>query len=273
MTIKQGLQQIIALTNEYPPIHSENSKSCLKNNDISRNSSSSAAVLETISRFYNALDGSRENLSPGPETNGCFAVRLARFLIETISGGKYPLSAGGCFSRTFYRQCIESASQAGLADEINDNDLLVIYFKQCLQLMEQSGILERTGRRARISAGDLSPAALYHRLFNAFWNSTPWEDLFPSDRESARELKSGRGILKDILLRRHGAVALSAIANEYFEMTGFSSKNDLFMISFLDFYFFTWLRHFGMVRYLNEDDLAPVRITVTDSGRKSLNSY
>jgi hypothetical protein len=273
MTIKQGLKPTIPLTNEYPSIHSENSKSCLKNNDISRNSSSSAAVLETISRFYDALDSSRQNLSPVPEVNGCFAVRLALFLIETISAKKFSLNAAGCFSQVFYRHCLASASQAGLTDEINDNELLVIYIKQCLQLMEKSGILERNRRQARICINAMSPAVLYHRLFNAFWNSTPWEDLFPSDRESARELKATRGILKDLLLRRHGAVALGAIANEYFEMTGFSNRNDLFMISFLDFYFFTWLRHFGMVRYLNEDDLAPVRITVTDSGRKSLNSY
>jgi len=275
MTIKQGLKSIIPFANEYQSIHSDNSKSCLKNNDIPRNSSFSTATLETINRFYHALDSSREDPSAGPEVEGCFALRLALFLIETISGKKFSLNAGGSFSPVFYRQCLATASQAGLADEINDSELLVIYIKQCLQLMEKSGILEKNRRHARIrvDADTMSPAAMYHRLFNAFWNSTPWEDLFPSDRESARVLKSSRGILKDLLLRRHGAVSLGTIANEYFEMTGFSSRNNLLMISFLDFYFFTWLRHFGIVRYLNEDDLAPVRIIVTDSGRKSLNSY
>ncbi len=205
--------------------------------------------------------------------NGCFAIRLAHFLIETISNKNFSLSADRCFSQSFYRHCMEAASQTGLADEIKDSELMVIYIKQCLRLMDESGILSRDRCHARIYPDKASPETIFHKLFNAFWNSTPWEDLFPSDRESARELKATRGILKDLLLRRHGAVSLGAIANEYFEMTGFSNRNNLFMISFLDFYFFTWLSHFGMVRYSNEDAHAPVRITVTDCGRKSLNTF
>lgn len=210
---------------------------------------------------------------PGQDMNGCFAVRLALFLIETISEKKFSLDDDGCFSSGFYHHCLESATRNGLADEINDSELLIIYIKQCLRLMDASGILTRDRRHPRIYPDRAPSATIYHKLFNAFWNGAPWEEIFPSDRESARELKATRGILKDLLLRRHGAVALGTIANEYFEMTGFSSHNNLLMISFLDFYFFTWLRHFGMVRYSGDGDHAPVRITVTDRGRKSLNSY
>ncbi len=273
MTSKQGSKPTIQLHNEYQVIHSRNSKSCLKNNDISQKHTSGIAALESINQFYKSLAGSRENLSSDPDMNGCFAVRLAFFLIETIAARKFVLDADGCFSRDFYRHCLESAAQAGLADEINDTDLLVIYMKQCMRMMDACGILTRDRRQARIHQDQASSSTIYHKLFNAFWNSTPWEELFPSDRESAQELKVTRGILKDLLLRRYGAVSLGAVANEFFEMTGFSSRNNLFMISFLDFYFFTWLRHFGMVRYSEEHDHAPVRVTVTDHGRKCLKSY
>ena len=111
---------------------------------------------------------------------------------------------------------------------------------------------------------------MFYRLFNAFWNLVRWEDIFPSDPESARELKITRNILKDLVLRHYGAVSLNDIANEFFDMTGFSTPNDLLVISFLDFYFFTWLRHFGMIRYSNGTEIAPVRITVTDTGRTFL---
>jgi hypothetical protein len=273
MTSKQGTNSTGPLHDEYQFIHSRNSKSCLKNNTINQNRPSGTAVLESINQFYDYLGSSRENLQTDPDMNGCFAVRLALFLVETISSKTFTLNAKGCFSRGFYRYCLESATRAGLADEINDPELMIIYIKQCLRLMDSTGILSRKGRRARINTGETSSATIYHRLFNAFWNATPWEDLFPSDTESARELKIVRGILKDLLLRRHGAVNLGSMANEFFEMTGFGNRNCLFKISFLDFYFFTWLSHFGMVRYLTEGDLAPVRIIVTDSGRKSLNSY
>jgi hypothetical protein len=273
MTSKQESKSTRPLHNEYPLIHSRNSKSCLKNDDISQNRSSSTAVLDSINQFYTYLGSTRENLQPDPGMNGCFAVRLALFLIETISHKKFTLSAGGCFSRGFYRHCLESAARTDLADEINDPELMVIYIKQCLRLLESTGILKRGGRQALINTDEASTATIFHKLFNAFWNTTPWEDLFPSDTESARELKATRGILKDLLLRRNGAVSIGAIANEFFEMTGFSNRNNLFMISFLDFYFFTWLNHFGLVRYSNESDLSPVRLTVTDRGRKSLNSF
>ena len=273
MTSKQGTNSTRPFNNEYHPIHSRNSKSCLKNNTINERRSPSSALLESINHYYTSLGGTRETMRPDTDLNGCFAVRLALFLAETISGNRFRLDEEGCFTGSFYRHCLDKAAEAGLADEINDPELLVIYMKQCLRLLDTSGILSREKRWARVNGAELSASTIYHRLFNAFWNITPWEDLFPSDSESARELKTVRGIFKELLLRRHGTMSLGAVANEFFEMTGFSSKNNLFMISFLDFYLFTWLRHFGMVRYLTEGDSAPVRITVTDSGRKSLNSF
>ncbi|MBP7734437.1 MAG: hypothetical protein KA369_00555 [Spirochaetes bacterium] len=271
MTSKQGTQPNRPLHDEYPPIHSKNSKSCLKNREISPDGTSSRAQLESISRYYNYLGATKDDPSPHKDVNGCFAVRLALFLIETISSRRYALDDEGCLGGDFYRHCMKS--DRDLAMEINDPDLLIIYIKQCLRMMDSCGILLRDGSFARISAPEASAATIFHRLFNSFWNSTPWEDLFPSDTESARELNAVRAILKDLLLRRHASVSIGTLANEFFEMTGFSSRNNLFMISFLDFYFFTWLKHFGMIRYSGGKDHAPVRITVTDLGRNSLKTF
>ncbi len=271
MTSKQETQPTSKLHDEYSPIHSKNSKSCLKNREISPDRSSSSAHLESISRFYNCLNATKDDTSQHKDMDGCFAVRLALFLIETISSKPFPLDNDGCFGVDFYRHCMKSARD--LAGEINDPDLVIIYMKQCLRIMDSCGILLREGGFARINAPGASTATIFHRLFNSFWNSTPWEDLFPSDTESARELNAVRGVLRDLLLRRHGAVSIDTVANEFFEMTGFSSRNNLFMISFLDFYFFTWLKHFGMIRYSGGKNHEPVSITVTDRGRNSLKTF
>jgi len=271
MTSKQGIQPNTKLHDEYPPIHSKKSKSCLKNTGISPDSSSSDVHLESISRYYHYLGAAKNDASPHKEMDDCFAVRLALFLIESISSRTFALDDDGCFGADFYRHCLKTGRD--LAGEINDPELLIIYIKQCLRMMDSCGILSRDGGFARISVPGTSTATIFHRLFNSFWNSTPWEDLFPSDTESARELNAVRGILRDLLLRRHGAVSIGTLANEFFEMTGFTCRNNLFMISFLDFYFFTWLKHFGMIRYSGGKDNEPVRIAITDRGRYSLKTF
>jgi hypothetical protein len=271
MAIKQYNQPTNPLQSEYSIIHSRNSKRCLKRNDVPDNHSTSRAFLESINRFYGYLNYSEEN-NTNLNMNQCFAVRLAFFLIEAVSKNKFMLDSHGCFKKNFYHFILQKASASDLSEEIGDSELLIIYVKQCLRLLKASGILREVKSCADINQAAVSSKTLYSKLFNAFWNDVPWEEIFPSDTESARELKVSKNILKDLILRHHGFISLQSVANEFFDLTGFGDQNDLFMISFIDFYFFTWLRHFGMIRYFNEPDHAPVRIAVTDKGRIFLNS-
>jgi hypothetical protein len=271
MAIKQYNQPDKPLHGKHSIIHSRNSKSSLKRNDIPINNSTSVAFFESINRYYGYLDYSEDN-NTNPDMNQCFAVRLAFFLIDAISYKKFMLDRQGCFRKNFYHYIIEKASTSGLAEEIDDTELLIIYIKQCLHMLKASGILRQVKACADIDRAAISSKTIYYKLFNAFWNDLPWEDIFPSDTESARELKICKNILKDLVLRHHGFISLQSVTNEFFEMTGFSAPNDLLKISFLDFYFFTWLMHFGMIRYFNEPNYAPVRIAVTDKGRIFLNS-
>jgi hypothetical protein len=271
MAIKQYNQPDKPLHGGYSIIHSRNSESSLKRNDVPLNNSTSTAFLESINRYYDYLDYSEEN-SANPNMNQCFAVRLAFFLIDAISNKKFMLDSQGCFRKNFYHYILEKASASELAEEIGDTDLMIIYIKQCLRILKASGILRQVKTCADINQATVSNKTIYSKLFNAFWNDVPWEDIFPSDTESARELKISKNILKDLILRHYGRISLQSVTNEFFDMTGFSAQNDLLKISFLDFYFFTWLKHFGMIRYFNEPDYAPVRIAVTDKGRIFLNS-
>jgi hypothetical protein len=271
MTINYDNKSKQPLLDEYSIIRSKNIRKCLRNEDHPADYRERVKVLESINRYYGYLRDA-ENNSPGIDIHGCFAVRLAFFLIDVVSAKKNRLTAQGHFRKNFYRDCMKQAAESGLADEIKDDGLLIIYIKQCLHLLTVSGILRRKGTAAVLDRSAISRGTLFHRLFNAFWDLARWEDIFPSDTESARELKISRHILKDMVLRHHGAVSLNRVANDFFDMTGFSAPNDLLSISFLDFYFFTWLRHFGMIRYSNGPEYAPVRITVTNAGRMYLSS-
>lgn len=257
---------------DYSIIPTGNSNKCLQNYDIPADAPSSRASLESISRYYGFLRTEEGNTSD-VEINGCFALRLSFFLIETISKCTVTLKRNGAFDKNFYNYCIESAAASDLAEEVGDPELLVIYIKQCLHLLKASGIVQRNGSRATVDTSAVSHRTVYFRLFNAFWNRCRWADIFPSDAASAQALSESKNILKDLLVRHEGAVRIDRVANEFFDMTGFCNKNDLFMISFLDFYFFTWLDHFGMIRYSAGEETSPVHITVTGTGRKILKSF
>ncbi|MBN2158146.1 MAG: hypothetical protein JW807_02035 [Spirochaetes bacterium] len=271
MTSKHEIKPVQQFTNEYVNIHPSSSRKCLQIYDTPAASSSSISVFESITKYYSSLDNSAKNESY-LAINNCFAVRLSLFLIELISEKKFHLSKKGTFTRSFYRHCTEKASETGLTREINDDELFIKYVRQCIYLLQITGILRLTKAYGVINREAVSEKTLYGRLLHAFWNEADWEEIFTSDPESAKELKINKCILKDLLLRHYCAIYVQNIANEFFDMTGFCSRNNLFMISFIDFYLFTWLKHFGMLRYVDEPPNAPVRIAVTEAGRNILSS-
>jgi len=257
---------------EYSNIPSGTGTGCLQNYKIPSDTLPSKVSLESISRYYGFLGNEEDNTSDIDITS-CFATRLAFFLIESIASSAATLTRSGSFEKKFYNYCMESAAATELEEEIGDPELLIIYIRQCLHLLKAGGIVGRNGSRATVDPAATSRRTVYFRLFNAFWNRCRWEDIFPSDTASARALNESRNILKDLLVRHEGAVRMDSVANEFFDMTGFCNKNNLFMISFLDFYFFTWLKHFGMIRYTAGQETTPVRISVTGTGKKILKSF
>jgi hypothetical protein len=244
---------------------------CLQYQKIRIGTSYTAAAAESISRYYSLLNNSRINISDDV-LNGCFAVRLARFLIEIVSNNAFALNRAGYFKKNFYTFCLQKASGHLPSQETHDTGLLIIYIKQCLLLLRLCGILTNERGYARIAEREIPRNSLYFRLFDALWDRADWEALFPSDADSARELKKIKNILVDLILNHRGRTRLDRVTNEFFDMTGFATGDDLVMISFLDFYLFTWLNHFGMITYVHAPVYAPVCISVTEAGRKILNS-
>ncbi len=217
---------------------------------------------EVIYSFYcdlSSLNYARRDDFPVAD---CFVLKLSKFILDLFKDESIRETYEHRTSDIFYDLCLERLVQTETVSSIDDDELIVIYLKQCVALLRDSEIL--FSRRA----DSMNDSSLYKCLFNSFWNTIAWEDIFPSDPEGAVELKRNRNIFLDLLNRRQNSVSIETLANEFLELTGISEKNDLFMISFIDFYLLTWLNHFGIVDYIRGSIYSPVMIRVTDMGRR-----
>jgi len=203
----------------------------------------------------------------------CFALLLAKMILSVISENNYFLTTQGTLTGEFYKVCLERSMQSGLIHSINDTELMIIYIKQMVLLLHRARLIILSETSVRIVNSIDHSYKLYMKIFKTFWNKSSWGSLFPSYPSAARELKKNRSLLKDILLASGESAEIERISNEFFELTGFCRKNDLLMISFLDFYFFTWLKHFGIIRYCHSGPDSTVSISLTPAGRKILTFF
>lgn len=238
------------------------------NSIIGSDPSPDGKAYKAVTTYYDMIG--TYDLDARPLFGDCFAVRIAAFIIDAVENETVTMTARGLLPASFFTRCRELLEGSDLAREVGDEDCLIIYLKQTAAMLRAAGIVARDGGNAVVKYRPESGEVLFECLFKAFWQDVPWERIFPSDTAAAGELQKNRNILKDILLRHHSRVRLDLVANEFFDLTGFCTPNDLFMISFLDFYYFTWLRHFGCIRYLRQSLEAPVCIQVTEAGRKFL---
>lgn len=225
----------------------------------------SVSKTDVLTDCYNYLSHINDVSSTGRIS--CRALTLAKEIItairnETVSYKK------GVLPENFYNnlaiKLIESSEET-------DRELIIIHLKQTVIILKNAEIIITEKGKAAIAVSYSGDEALYNIMFNSFWNITPWEKIFPSSEESARELHRSRNIFKDLLLKS-GKSSISKTANVFFDLTGFASYNDMFHISFIDFYLITWLSHFGIIRLSSEDPYSPVFIELTEKGSFFLNS-
>jgi hypothetical protein len=198
-----------------------------------------------------------------------FAFRLFSFVIDSINGNTFKVGRDESLGKKFYSLCA-STVPGELKKEAGDMEILDIFFKQAAAIIKKSGLFSKSRGVARVMNGAAPVKNLFLELFFSFWDRVNWDEIFPSNPDAARELMKQKHILIDMILKRAGAFRLDDVANEFFEFTGFGMKNSLYMISFLDFYFFTWLSNFGFIRYLHGRDDDPVCAELTEMGRSFL---
>ncbi len=199
----------------------------------------------------------------------CFACDIARLLMNAVDAA--PSLPEGPLPEAFYEGVTDIAGGEGFLDETGgDRELFCIHLKQMIHILRACGLVYCSDGRTSVSDSDLSGRALYFRLLDSFWNAVSWQDIFPSDEDAALALYEERSIMQDLLLRKREQVTVDDLTNEFFELTGFSDENNLMLISFIDFYLYTWLKHFNILKYRKSTGRAPVTLSLSDEGRKLL---
>jgi len=196
------------------------------------------------------------------DTRNSFVIRLTRFLIMSINDN-FIAFKNRHLGKEFYDHCENSFIKSDIIQDIQDLDLLLIYLKQLVIIFRDSDLLcdEESFAKAitQLSSND-SIHSIFPMLFISFWNRVNWEEIFPSIPEAAKKLKENRTIMINLLINQSDSFRIDKISNDFFRLTGFGKKNDLCLLSFLDFYFFTWLSFFGIIRYLDGAINEPVTI-------------
>ncbi len=195
----------------------------------------------------------------------CVAVIIARQLLSALQLRSREISLNGSFGSSFYRYCLSRIKKSNIISRIKDIEVLEIHLKQMGHLIRKTTLFDEAFPRRKY---DSNIPALYSDLFQSFWERVRWNEIFPSNPAASRELSQCKSILIDIIARQKGKFSVREIANEFFALTGFSNHDNMFMISFLDFYFFTWLSHFGILAYCRP--VPEVCMKVTPFGREFL---
>ena len=227
--------------------------------------------FDSASNYYQTLY-KNNTLSTIPGLGNCFAVKLAKILIELIDNNKFKLTQNNRFRKNFYDISLKEVINSSLSKDISDPEVLLIYIKQIIHILRSTDIIGNEEGVALINNCFNSSDDLFYILFHGFWEKVKWDEIFPSDKEAANDLKKNKSMLVDIIIRQYKKIQIDTLANNFFELTGFSDKNDLFMISFLDFYFFTWLKHFGILNYINIKNNPSIYLKINEKGRKFLST-
>jgi hypothetical protein len=198
------------------------------------------------------------------------AMHIFTAVIDNIQKLPQSLDRGNCFSDAFYASCVRDLASCGALKSIEDADVLIIYLKQAAIILKNTPLFSVSNGIARVNSDGISLEELYLEVFSAFWNRVRWDEIFCSNPGASRELMKTKHILVDMMLNAPSGVTVDTIANDFFRDTGFGVEGDLYMISFLDFYFFAWMELFGIVRYARKRNHDAVSISITEHGRRFL---
>jgi hypothetical protein len=228
--------------------------------DNGKNCNSVLMTFDSIYNYYSSLQNNE--LYKSMKIKDCYSLILAEAVIEKLSKEKIHTGKDNSFPESFYNQLADT-----LVKENDDRELIVIYLKQITNIMKRGGLILFHDRIAVAADPLMKKESLYFRLLESFWNKSDWSEIFPSSPESAHRLHEKRNNFAELLQSFYTEVSIEDLCNDYFEMTDLCDQNDYFMISFLDFYLITWLKHFGIIDYVNRKNTEIVFLSIQDYGR------
>lgn len=224
--------------------------------------------FNNINRYYLSLHDT--NSVYPVAVHDCFALKLAVAITEKITTELIMTGKDNSFDKKFY-----SSLTLKVADPSSgfDDELIVIFLKQMVNIMRAGKLIAVRDGQAYITEVLQGKEVLYPKLLRSFWNECDWRDIFPSSPEAAEKIYDNREAFLELIKAAVSETGIEDISNDFFNTTGICEANDYFMISFIDFYLLTWLKHFGLIEYNSKSDHELVFISVNDYGREILNSF
>lgn len=201
----------------------------------------------------------------------CFACDYAMFIIDLIENNYVSLNEDGYICSEFYSFLVKSGKAICSIYGIDDLEMAEIFSKQIIILLKKMGVVVYEDRRAKIKTTPLN-MDMYESFFSTFWNSVSWSDIFPSVPEAGLKFQMNRDKIIKILLSLKGKESLENVALEFILQSGMSLRNEVLLISYLDFSIFNWLNYFGIIKYVDCSASDSVMIELTDTGRHYLSN-
>lgn len=224
--------------------------------------------FNNINRYYSSLHDT-QSIDP-IKINDCFALTLAGAIKEKITTERIMVQKDNSLGNKFYNELA-----AGIRNNSSaaDTDLLTIYLKQMVNIMRAGGLIAEKNSQAYITSVFAGNEILYPKLLRSFWNECDWREIFPSSPEAAEQIHDNRDAFLELISGAVSETGVEDISNDFFTTTGICDSNDYFMISFMDFYLLTWLKHFGIIEYNVKGDHDIVYISINEYGRKILETF
>jgi hypothetical protein len=204
------------------------------------------------------------------EVKDSYVIKLTDFLTGIINSNSFMVSRGNRLGEDFFSYCLHRSLNTEVFTEIDDIELFTIYLKQFAIILRNSDLFSKTNGIARIVSNTAHYKDIYLSLFYSFWIKVKWQDIFPSIPDVARELKRNKGVVVDLILNAGNEFSIADISKVIIELIGLGDSNNLILVSFLDFYFFTWMEHFAILRFTSGKGEELVNASITAHGKRFL---
>lgn len=198
-----------------------------------------------------------------------FIMRLTDSILPVINRHSVTFLSGNHLEDDFYTSCKANMSEDTFR-EIDDHDLIIIYLKQYAILLRNSVLFPKQDIRDNTIFNTDSKQIIYLSLLHSFWHKVQWDKLFPSMPDTARKLNNNRIFLIKFISECYDTFNIASFASHIIKHLKVGDPSNLILVSFLDFSIFTWMKHFGIFRYLKGNSDDPVQAQITAHGRRLL---
>lgn len=201
----------------------------------------------------------------------CFVCDFSMFMVDIFENNYVSLDNEGFISDEFFTFIASKGKAISKLYNIEDTEIIEIIAKQIVILLKNLKLVKYEDGRAKFCR-EFQEYNIYNNLFTAFWNNVSWSALFPSLPEAGEFLQNNRDLLKLILLEMKEAELLENIALRFLDQSGMNLRNEMLLVSYLDFSVFTWLNLFGIIKYVDYPGSDCVMIEMTETGRNILSA-